>query len=132
MQVNSTNRILRFRDRRAAKSSFLNSSERPSALATAVATPILSKSCMLRYSRSTVLFFHDLRRNAASFVLRRRSISTKLTTIEYQVSDSRKGTGWSRPFRPAFRSAQQRLQPLRSRLVNQQNHFKTRLFHQTL
>src|SRR5215472_6209050 len=68
MQVKSTNKILRSRERRVAKSSFLNSWERPRALATAVATPILSRSCMRRNSRSTALFFHDLRRNAADFV----------------------------------------------------------------
>src|ERR1700730_12648445 len=50
--------MLRSRDRRRAKSSFLNSCERPNALATAVATPSLSRSCMSRYSRSTRLFLH--------------------------------------------------------------------------
>src|SRR5438270_8976553 len=58
MQVKRTKRILRSRERRRANSSFLNSWERPSALATAVATPNLSRSCMSRYSRSTRLFFH--------------------------------------------------------------------------
>src|SRR5260221_7883231 len=58
MQVKRTKRMLRSRDRRRAKSSFLNSCERPSALATAVATPNLSRSCMSRYSRSTKLFLH--------------------------------------------------------------------------
>src|SRR5438270_7103029 len=58
MQVKRTKRILRSRERRRANSSFLNSWERPSALATAVATPSLSRSCMSRYSRSTKLFFH--------------------------------------------------------------------------
>src|SRR5690349_24426394 len=64
MQVKSTNRMFRSRERRVANRSFLNSCERPSALATAVATPILSKSCMSRNSRSTALFFHDLRESA--------------------------------------------------------------------
>src|SRR5205807_4048269 len=64
MQVNSTKRMFLSRERRAANRSFLNSCERPSALATAVATPILSKSCMSRNSRSTALFFHDLRGSA--------------------------------------------------------------------
>src|SRR5882724_456754 len=58
MHVKRTKRMLRSRDRRLAKSSFLNSCERPSALATAVATPNLSRSCMSRYSRSTRLFLH--------------------------------------------------------------------------
>src|SRR5689334_16372683 len=58
MQVKRTKRILRSRERRLAKSSFLNSWERPSALATAVATPNLSRSCISRYSRSTELLCH--------------------------------------------------------------------------
>src|SRR6478672_2947694 len=58
MQVKRTKRMLRSRERLRAKSSFLNSWERPSALATAVATPSFSRSWMSRYSRSTKLFFH--------------------------------------------------------------------------
>src|SRR6478736_8052273 len=58
MHVKRTKRMLRSRERLRANSSFLNSWERPSALATAVATPSLSRSCMSRYSRSTRLFFH--------------------------------------------------------------------------
>src|SRR5437763_15814332 len=58
MQVKRTKRMLRSRERLRANSSFLNSWERPSALATAVATPNLSRRCMSRYSRSTQLFFH--------------------------------------------------------------------------
>src|SRR5690242_13925815 len=58
IQVKRTKRMLRSRERRRAKSSFLNSWERPSALATAVATPNLSRSCISRYSRSTELLCH--------------------------------------------------------------------------
>src|SRR5438270_11606545 len=68
MQVKRTKRILRSRERRRANSSFLNSWERPSALATAVATPNLSRSCMSRYSRSTKLFFHRMGAVRTQFV----------------------------------------------------------------
>src|SRR3954471_14727893 len=58
MQVKRTKRMLRSRDRRRANSSFLNSWERPSALATAVATPKFEQKLYEQILKVHKLFLH--------------------------------------------------------------------------